>query len=205
VTHYGLHLLKKLSRISFAAGGALTYLFGISAQADDFSGTIFRNNQSVFLDCNSGCSNKVELRAMTADSQKTLDRLQNSDFLEGTGGLINGAIVLDSVDFVGLANLVGIWKSGGYWVEFVNFNKANMYLDSELWDGKPTPMQYSIIPGDKGNWKVLFSNDKTVNPANLILNNNTLLLEIFDQNTGHSQVYSLFKYTSSTNATQVYH
>ncbi len=189
-------IFKRLSDFSLVLTSAATFLFGAIAQGDDFSGTISRSAQNVFLHCNSGCTNKVEVRALTADSQKTLDRLQNSDFLEGTGGLINGSIVLDSVDFVGLANLLGTWRSGRYWVEFHSFTKATVYLANEVWFDKPASLQYSIVPGDKGNWRVLFSTSVAVNSANLILNGNTMKLQMFDQVTGHSQTYSFVKFNS---------
>ena len=177
--------------------GLVVSLFASSSKAATYSGVISKFAGKVFLIRSDNTSNPLEMRTLTAEGNKILERLEPGDFLEGSGSIVNQALVLDSIDFVALAELLGTWKNGPYWISFKDFSNALVYLSSQATAKKPTPMQYSIVPGDNNSWRIFFSEQDKVISAVLTLNGDVADFHFFDQDSGNTKVYELTKLSFS--------
>lgn len=190
-----LNLLFNLSfKRFFLNFGFFALLAPSFASADTYSGVVSKINTKAYLIPIVHPSNTLEMKALTADAQNILTRLQSGDFLEGSGGIVNNSLVLDSIDFVSLAALLGTWKNNSYWIRFIDFSHAELYLASEVNNGDESiGMQYSILPGADNSWRILFSSGEQVIAANLTLNDRIANFAFYNQVNGTSQVYRLTK------------
>ncbi len=168
------------------------------AQADTFAGVISKVNTNVYLLPSAGVSGSLEVKTLTSDVQKNLLRLESGDYMEASGSLVGNALVLNSIDFVALAALLGTWKNGDHWIIFRDFSNALVSLQGTVDSSeRPVAMPYSIIPGVNNTWKIFFSSVNRVISASLSLKGDTAEFSFVDPNSGNPQVYQLVKLSFS--------
>jgi hypothetical protein len=141
-------------------------------------------------------SKKIEIRPFNTQAAVHLSRLKTGDLLAGTGDVSNDVFVINSIDFVGLKELLGVWLAGNNIMDFQSFSSVKAHLTS---DNRPVTlnMKYSITPGEENEWHVFFSDNDEVQLATLTLKKNTAALQFIDSQTGDlSKVIELKKITS---------
>lgn len=135
-----------------------------------------------------------ELNFMSPVSRQQISRLSDGDFISVSGtkdpekpNLIN----VITVDYVGLALLMGVWRSDNdLCYEFAGFNKLYVYLPYRAKDCKaaaesigPSKYTYFINP-DVGTWNLLISSSDSNFFGELeILNSNHIEIMLFDSET----------------------
>ncbi len=166
----------------------------VTLASSTYSGVISKENKNIYLVSTTNKFAPLELKTLTAEAQKTLLRLVSGDFLEGSGDVVNNALVLDTIDFVALAALIGTWRNGLDWIDFKDFSTALVSLSAQVKDSnKALSMKYSIVPGGNNSWKILFSAEDNVIAASLTINGNVAQFNFYDQESDISRIYELTK------------
>ena len=151
--------------------------------ADNLSGLINIENNKFFL--LSENSTKLEVKPLNQTTSLNLQRLNTGDFLMGTGEILNGNIVLQSIDFVGLKKLLGLWSSPTSWLNFESFSSVTVLFPNDIRPtSKSVTLQYSISPANQNTWRIFFSDEKSVALAILKLKEGTAEIQFLNSNTG---------------------
>jgi hypothetical protein len=166
-----------------------------SLQAMQMSGYFSTNGNKTFL-LTLDRTKRIEIRPFNTQAAVHLSRLKTGDLLSGTGDISNDVFVVNSVDFVGLKELLGVWLAGNNVMDFQSFSSVKAHLTA---DNRPVTlsMKYSITPGEENEWRVFFSDSDEIQLATLFLKKNTAALQFIDSQTGElSKVIELKKITS---------
>lgn len=135
-----------------------------------------------------------EILPSNVDVVNQLNKLDDRDFIVGTGEVRSGKILLDSVDFVGLHRLLGVWMSDSIMFNFRSFSLVNMSWGDEVNVGKTAQLNYSIAPTSFDSWQIFFSDVTQVQIATLTVDRQKARLDFYDKDTGEiSKTYLLRK------------
>lgn len=165
---------------------AILFSFSFTAQAIEVAGYFINEKSKSFLVTTHG---KMPIHAVTAESKQVLNRLISTDFIYGSGEIINNEVFLTNIDIVGLRNLLGLWTSSRHLIdlEFLNFTHVafhNQDIQTSR-NQKPKLLNYVVTPGaDSNTWRVLFADENSVRLASLSLDLMHAYLEFFDEKTG---------------------
>lgn len=160
---------------------AVTSLASISV-----NGQIFKeptSNSNVFrytiLDLQNG--KFFKLVAGTDAAKKSLEKLNNGDIVKGTASLIQETYVIESIDFVGLQRLLGLWKTKSTIVNFVDFSTVQFHIPGML-----NNYNYAISPTNMNDqWQVYFSDSSSVILGALTVSDQNATITLFDTETGN--------------------
>lgn len=169
----------------------LAVLLGsLGSFAMDLQGSVFIiNNQYYFRDAST--QKPYLLQTDSHETQIALSKLKNEDLLLGTGTLLpNSTVLLESIDFVQLRRLIGIWKGPSALINFVDFNQVHFRQTA----GSEIKYTYTLAPSDGDNWKIFFSDESSVVLGSVSVQNLKANLELYDSKTGNVyQRYELQK------------
>lgn len=178
--------LAQLLSLSIVIGFSLltTAVFADSTQK--FSGFLVRQgNISILHEERSG--RKMKVVATTLESQKALALLKKDDYIVGYGSVMSPSeIGLETIDYVGLRQLLGFWIEPGQSIfNFESFKHVSVVnLSSNLERLLKKNYDYVIAPGDENSWKIFLSDENSVKLARLILAKDVMSLELYDSDTG---------------------
>lgn len=162
-------------------------LLNVSALAETLNGYVaFQNGQTFFID---GKSQKVSpARAGTQSVQNSFQKLKNHDAISGQGKYINEVLVIDSIEFVGLRRLLGVWQAPDAVVNFTDFSTVSFFLPQPAaipeTSATKVSFRYAVSPSLGSGWRVFFSSDDNVVLGLLTVNQTQAQIELFDPNTG---------------------
>jgi hypothetical protein len=156
------------------------FFFSFPALAGNFSGYISVNKGHIFA-TEDGSSKKFELIAYNEDAAIGLKKLKDRDFISGVGTKSDTSILVESIDFVGLRQLLGLWVSNNAWLNFRDFNSVNVYWQDQNTTQKVV-YDYSIAPDPARNWKIFFASSNEVVIADLDLSAATAKINYYDNN-----------------------
>lgn len=127
-----------------------------------------------------------EMRAATAEATRNLARLASQDFYQGQGEFSGNIFLVQTVDFVGLYDLLGPWhsKQDRALVTFEDFNTVSIFNPRTLGYDRVAVFGYSVAPDRGTGWKIFVSGAKSVSIASLRLDSNRLVLKFIDLETG---------------------
>jgi hypothetical protein len=97
---------------------------------------------------------------------------------------------IDSVDRLGLKELLGTWRSSRYEIfEFQDFTQLNLYIPTVASSGdislsRTHSLKYAVMPEDGGSFTIFMKDDSAFRMAFMDLNKNKVNLKVFDSNTG---------------------
>ena len=103
-----------------------------------------------------------KLMAQTAEVQKSLDKLKDGDLISGQGQLklVNNTIALNSINYVGLKKILGLWISKDQFnYDFKDYE--NLSLSAPILS-QANDITYRVTPGDNDNWSIIFLNSNSV-------------------------------------------
>lgn len=162
------------------------------------------NSGYLFID--SSTQKRFVLKPGNQSVSEDLKKLSNFDSITGKATAIKGGseevLLLDSIDFVGLRNLLGLWKSRGTVLDFIDYNEVSFYFPSlrhqrygkNKVPTKKASYRYSVSPTTSDSWRVFFASDESVVLGSLNIKGSKAVIEIYDVNTGEiSETYSLEK------------
>ena len=158
----------------------IIFQFSWSAAADSFSGIIEKRPGSIHLLTPTTSYRMVALNSVVA---KDLNKLQSGDYLQGYG-IFNKEqefIKVQSVDFVGLRHLLGIWESETQVVlNVANFSEMSVYLPAEQDpdQNRPVLLNYTVAPEAGNGWTIILHTDSEIQAGRIELEQDQLVLEI---------------------------
>ena len=171
----------------------LTFLSLNAALAMDYAGILTQSeHQALRLkDDNSG---KVfELTFEDKNVEALFHKLKSKDYVSFSGArsATVSSIRVDSINFVGLNDLLSVWKGDDrYCYAFLNFTEFVIYPIKSSACGKPPKSAktyaYTINPTEFNNWVILLSNEQANYAADLALKSSTSVeISLYDSNTGY--------------------
>lgn len=176
------------------------FLLISQAYAENISGFItFDGKGYIFID--SSTQQRFELKPANVSASSDLKKLSNFDSITGKATLMGKGkeypiLLLDSIDFVGLRKLLGMWKSESTILDFIDYNEMSFYFPNEIFKNtkKRTMYRYSVSPKPGESWRVFFSDDNSVVLGSLVIKGQTATIELYDSETGETaKTYSLTK------------
>ncbi len=164
-----------------------------SASSVSISGRIFKIEMGYgFLDAQTG--NQFKLVAGTDSAKRSLEKLNDGDVIKGSAQLIQDTYVVQSVDFVGLQRILGLWKTKSTVINFVDFSQVQFHVPGSL-----SSYHYAISPTNSlDQWQVYFSDSSSVVLGSLSVNDQSAVIQLFDTETGNvTSSYELKKIQSN--------
>ena len=181
----------------FQASVLLFCLFfsAVSTAADKIEGRILKVGTEAFIHINPG-DRLIPLKATNALDASAIRRLESGDFITGQGQLTRNEARLETLYFVGLQRLLGLWRSREAEVfEFRTYEDLRLYwpLDPKATLGG-TPVRvktysYNVSPSSESHWAMLLVDADSVEIARLYFKNEgeatgRIFVDLLDRNTG---------------------
>lgn len=170
----------------------LLVLVGLPATALSLQGRVYTesNKPHIYFQ-----GKLLPLYSHNFNIQSDINELKEGDYISGSGDLnVNQtALYMQSIDSVGLIDLLGIWHTSKWDVfEFIDFSRLNLYASRiQLFTQSPTifgfqSIRYSISPGFQPNqWSILLVDPQGVQIGSLRISKGKWLeIDILDQATG---------------------
>lgn len=156
-----------------------------SAFADHVEGHLHRDSSGVSIHLTTN-HKSYKLTSVTTEVQEVIGRLGSFDFVRGQGQVRADQVVLETVDFIGLKNLLGAWSlAGGAFVTFKDFLNASYTIPDFFYPDRVEDYTYSLAPGESKAWRILVSNGSWVSVGYLEINKNKLKVQFVDLKTGN--------------------
>lgn len=152
--------------------------------AEQIEGHLHRSNNELSIHLNK--DNKTyRLASLTTDVKDVVARLENYDFVRGQGEIRNDQILLETIDFIGLRQLIGGWSlDGGSFLTFKDFLNATYSVPDFIFSKEVEQYTYSLAPGESKSWRILVSNGQWVSVGYLDLKKDRLKIQFIDIKTG---------------------
>ncbi|MCB0407316.1 MAG: hypothetical protein KDD34_03870 [Bdellovibrionales bacterium] len=175
-------------------------LFLISATAsaydltDALEGIIYRTGNKIYFK-STGDFQYYKIRPTNAYVNRDIQQLESGDSLEASGYLEKSKSIfhIDSVHFVGLKKILGVWKDQtNNLFQFVNFEKLTVYLRPSTnrvhsMSSDYTPVksfQYTITPNPSNDWSILINDNLSIQTGNLEFEKNNIKIHFINSETG---------------------
>jgi len=163
------------------------------------SGTIVRMGQSLFLLSSDPCT-RYELITRNEAAMESLLKLSNGDVITATGSKNPASceINVDTIDYVGLKRLLGVWYSKDAVVDIRNYNEMSFYppVMPDFANGaKPVSVdyKYSVIPSEGKEWVLFLSDKKTTTFATLQFSKGPVIMKIYSESGDVIRTMILFR------------
>lgn len=170
----------------------------VLAKISVYSGIVQTESAGKYFLYNKAHATRYEIDSLYISTKEQLARLKTNDFIsvQAEPGLTDGTLLIYSINFVGLADLLGLWKSDEdncYF--FDSFSTLKVYASSSRGTcampysknvrSRMRSFNYFINPGAT-NWYLIISDQFTNMAAELIILNpeKTIQLRLFDDITG---------------------
>ncbi len=141
-------------------------------------------NNEAYLEIDGKTSQSYLIRAKN-ETAAELKRLKTDDYLVGTGNIINDEeIFLENISYVGLTEILGLWKSNYDFMDFENFSRVKFYDYVDATKVGSVTLNYTLTPAKGQSWRVYFTDGNSVTLATLILDSDKAQLTIFNSQTG---------------------
>lgn len=161
----------------------LLFISITSLAVQTFSGYIVQNGQEKMLKMG---SQQYILIAENNDVKAQLFKLKSRDFISGIGRAITGNMVrLETIDFVGLANFLGLWMSPLGLFQVKDFSSLSLYKTSS--SSSKSALNYSITPAEGHSWGLFLTDTDQIYFSNLTVTASKASIRFFDIHTGAFQ------------------
>lgn len=188
VTQLGV---KRFAAMAFAMGLFSQNL--LASNVVSLSGQVIKRNQKIFL--REDKTNKNWLLHFSNDDSKNseiIDSLESEDFISALGANRNNKeFEIKNIEYIGFRSLLGTWSNMDTMIDFQNFT-TSVVMSSDF--GKNSCQIYTsqvfyyiITPSTTSDNQIFFSNNEQVISGTLSRFEDSLILEIFDQETGSLQ------------------
>jgi hypothetical protein len=148
-----------------------------------FSGYIVQNGNQRSL--KSG-NQQYALVTNNSDVRTQLNKLRNKDFISGIGSTLSStAVRLETIDFVGLSDFLGLWVSPMGLFQVTDFSSLSLYKSSS--SSTKSALNYSITPSDGASWGLFLTDANRIYFSNLTVTESKASIRFFDTQTGAFQ------------------
>ncbi len=171
----------------------LTFITLTTAQALEYAGVLIASKGPALHLRDHVTGKTFELTSESQIVDTVLQKLKTKDYVsfEGTGTVSKNSVQVDSINFVGLHDLFGVWQADDrYCYAFLSFTEFVIYPSKNSTCGKytgaGTKYAYTINPTEYNNWVLLLSSDHANYVADLTLKSATSAeISLYDSNTGY--------------------
>lgn len=137
----------------------------------------------------------MPLHGMTQDLVVDLQKMREGDFIVGRGEILTDRkiIALESIETVGLRQILGTWRSANWNVfEFKDFNRLTLYT-AQAAPAHSTPrvtakrqMSYTLAPGNGDSWSIFMADKQGVQIGELRFGTGArrMNMTLYDYDTG---------------------
>lgn len=153
-----------------------------------FKGTIIKKSNLIYLKTTSQI---YEVNSSDPDIQASFLKFKDGDEVSGLADLVKNTLVFQTIDYIGLKQLLGSWRAESLYLIIPNFNEMNFF--NFLIQGYPrynTMAQlaqkyiYSVHPSADEGFNLFLSDSETTLSAEIQIKGKSLRLTIFDAGTG---------------------
>lgn len=170
----------------------------VFAKAAIYSGLIQKDSSGKIYLTDKSRTTPYEIESLYTSTKEQLDRLKTNDFIsiQADVGLTENTLLIYSINFVGLSDLLGLWKSDEENCYFFDsFNTLKVYAAStnskcempylKSVKKRIRSFSYFINPGVT-NWYMVISDNRTSLAAELVMliPQTSIQLRLFDDMTG---------------------
>lgn len=174
--------LRLMQKLLFLIVFALTA--GIRTEAASISGFILTDRDQFFF-VPSDRNIKYQIKALTQGAIEGLKKLQSTDFVQGQGEFRDRELLLESIDFVGLRRLLGVWTAGAQSIfDFQDYSRVVVYKSFFNVMAQKARLQYTVAPSYGDDWRVFFTDENSVVLATLAFTGQHAVLQFIDVETG---------------------
>lgn len=165
------------------------FIFCSVGLANPLAGILEKNDQGVFITLTQ-TSQKYQVTATTPETISLLKRLENGDYITGSGNFDEDSktIQIDSLDYVGLKKMLGLWYSGASVMNFSSFSDLSIYpilsKNMVIALSPKTDLRYSMGPYSGNQWALFMSSKDATIFATIEFANGDATLRVFDSETG---------------------
>lgn len=160
------------------------YLFFLkSVYASTIRGILaHREDQQWFIDLGHLGQSPIVVRPVYQAVMPQLQKLRVGDLIQGRGFVTSPqspqlpVLMLESIDFVGLRDLLGQWFSKEHMVvDFINFNQLKIYRSNQeqLYD-------YSIAPASEKGWMIFLQDPTSTSLGGLKMEAGNAVIEVYN-------------------------
>lgn len=186
---FPMHTFIKNCLALFSPAGLLMgFVLSLSslAFATPINGFVKLENGIRYLQVADG-DTRFELKSATEAVSRNIERLNENDYLQGQGDISDQTLTLNSLDFIGLAHLLGAWhsKQDRALVTFEDFTTVSIFNSRTLGFDRVSVLAYSIAPDLGNDWKFFISGNKSVSIASMRLQGDSLVLQFINLETGN--------------------
>lgn len=178
---------------SFISTLLVFLIFQSRAQAMVYSG-ILTQDKDFHLRLKEETTGKTyELTYADSNAANILKKLKKNDFISFTGARNSNisSIRVDSVNYVGLGDLLDIWKGDDhYCYAFTSFKEFAVYPAEKSncvkYPTYSSKYAYTINPTEQSNWVILLSGSRSNYLADLTVKTaKSIEISLYDSNTGY--------------------
>lgn len=170
----------------------LIFTFTKTALAESFNGVLTKTQSDTFITITKDSTQLFKVKAVTVEATDSMQKLETGDLISANGNIDcdNKVIQLESIDYVGLKKILGLWVSDSNLMNFSTFNNLSIYpllSKKRLLAASPkTDLQYSVAPYKGNEWAVFLSSKTSTIFATIAVDNDSAVMKIFDTDTGEN-------------------
>lgn len=141
-------------------------VFSLSASAEVIQGVLAKTSDGYFVQ-HPQTQSWVKVVPIASAVNQDLEKLDDGDFLTGSGTFSLTQLTLNSIEWVGLKKVIGQWLSTQReFYDFVDFTKLRLWVIITDDDGSPVrrrwDLEYSVSPNDGNDWLLYLTNRQKV-------------------------------------------
>jgi hypothetical protein len=160
----------------------LFLLISFHAKAASINGSIERDSsKELKIRLLDSMNSSFLVHTFEKSVESILNKLDSGDVFQGSGyiqELPNGqqVLLLESIDFVGIRNLLGTWVSNSTLVDFQNFNTVRFQIQSDsgaTW----SEFTYSLGPSESSGWMIFLRGPYSVSLGSIDIKKGSVTIE----------------------------
>lgn len=163
--------------------------------AQQIAGKVERIGHRAFLKTNAQeACHKFQIMANSKEVSEVIHKLSTGDSLTASGVKANDTctVYIDSVDYVGLKDLLGYWYAKEGYVKVHDFTSVSVYSlelvnlknSKEFSNVDSIEFRYSITPSNGKEWVLFLSTAESTTFATIDLQNHLATIKIYDSENG---------------------
>jgi hypothetical protein len=155
-------------------------------KAESIRGVLIRkSSDSVLVRLEGSSESPMALKPVYQNVLTQLNKLKSGDTLQGSGhfrGSESGdrVVMLESIDFVGVRNLLGTWIArNSAVVDFIDFDRVRVLMPSAI-GLKRYHLTYSLAPSNESDWMIFLRDSESVVLGSLNLTKKRVVIDFVE-------------------------
>jgi hypothetical protein len=168
-------------------------LFSV-AHAESIGGSIHRFGGQFLVSLSNENGRLFRISSPRSDTTEAIKKLEQGDYIMASAFVDRdaGSISVDSIDFVGLRRIIGMWNTSDAKGMMTFRNYWDLNVDAlVLQESGPRVarrnFKYTVTPSEAGNWVMFLSDDKETQMALLEVSKSTATIRLLNSQNGSVQ------------------